>query len=914
MGDRPVSLQELTARASKFATDWADATDEFRDTTQFWTEFFAMFGVSARRSGTFQAPATRSSTGNTGFMDYFWPSKIAVEQKSAGKDLNVAFEQLNDYLTGGDIPDHNLPQLAVACDFQHWIVRNLDTGEEHRFTLSELSDHIALFGFLGGYTKLRFGTDEAEANAAAAELLGRIHDELVEANYTGNDLDVLLVRILFLLFADDTSVWDDGPGLFAAWIDARTNEDGSDLGDHLLKWFDMLRRPQDKRPPNLPPDLAAVPYVNGGLFADDIEMPYCNADIRARLLEACRFEWSTISPAVFGAMFQTVMDPEARREIGAHYTTAENIHRLIDPMFLNELREELEACGNGKSLESRDKLKTLHAKLANMHFLDPACGCGNFLIITYRELRRIEQAILERLHLTEDQVLDINQFRKVSLNQFHGIEIKPFPATIAQTAMWLAEHKANVELGEAIGHYVKSFPLEDRANIRCDNALTLAWTDLLPADDCSIVFGNPPFVGRQFRTAEQKADLAHAWQDLRGHGVLDYVTGWWVLAAKYIHRTGGRVAFVSTNSVVQGEQVALLWDMLCSLGHSIDFAHRPFVWSSDARGEAKVSVVVVGFSDEDCDTTKRLFDYPDPKGAPLEIAAHVIGPYLTADCPIVVRKARKPIVDSMPVPEYGSMSNDNGHLLVTPDQMAQIERDPIARKFVRPIVGADEMLSGKRRWCLWLVDASPEELTSSPVIRERLKLVREYRSSSNRKATSDAADTPSLFVEMRPQKHRYLAVPFVSSERRRFIPMAFFEPETIIIAPHWCVPNCDNFTFGLLQSSAFTSWVAAIGGRHESRFRMSPGTVYNTFPFPAASGEQQSSVESAADRVLEVRNAHSDTALGVMYDRDAMPANLVTAHRALDEAVDRVLELPPKPTPELRLRVLLDRYQELTNR
>ncbi len=907
MGDRPVSLQELTARASKFATDWADATDEFRDTTQFWTEFFAMFGVSARRSGTFQAPATRSSTGNTGFMDYFWPSKIAVEQKSAGKDLNVAFEQLNDYLTGGDIPDHNLPQLAVACDFQHWLVHNLDTGEEHRFTLSELPDHIALFGFLGGYTKLRFGTDEAEANAAAAELLGRIHDELVEANYTGSDLDVLLVRILFLLFADDTSVWDDGPGLFAAWIDTRTNEDGSDLGDHLLKWFDMLRRPKDERPPNLPPDLAAVPYVNGGLFADDIGMPYCNADIRTRLLEACRFDWSTISPAVFGAMFQTVMDPEARREIGAHYTTAENIHRLIDPLFLNELREELEACGNGKSRQSRDKLKTLHAKLASMHFLDPACGCGNFLIITYRELRRIEQAILERLQLTEDQVLDINQFRKVSLTQFHGIEIKPFPATIAQTAMWLAEHKANVELGEAIGHYVKSFPLEDRANIRCDNALTLAWTDLLPADECSIVFGNPPFVGRGMIDKERRKELEAVWGTQLNSNI-DYVTGWFAKTIGYLRdNPRARWGFVATNSISQGEAVPIVWRAILDEGWRCRFAQRSLKWTSDAKGTAAVRVSITGF-DKETTPEPTIHSYDNPEGT-LQTASN-ISPYLFDGPNIIVEAARRPLSVDLPEIAFGSMARDGGALIVESADIETFRLDPVANGYLRPFLGARQLLHNEERWCLWMEELRPGDASRSDLLRDRLDAVREFRLTSKAQSTRDAAETPHLFVQRAQPNTNYLAIPRVSSENRKFLAAAFCGPEVICSDALFSAPDPDGVAFALVSSTMFMTWQQTIGGRLEERIRFSKNLTYNTFPAPELTGDTRTALSDAGRAVLAARATYPDATLAELYDPVAMPVELTKAHQSLDHIVDALFGLNPNSDNAERLHVLLEAYED----
>lgn len=583
MSSTPISFQGLVTRAQDFVSEWAGESRERAEKDTFWNEFLDIFGVKRRRVATFEQAARRHSSGNTGHIDLFWASRLAVEHKSEGEDLSAAMDQLFDYLTGGSISQAELPGLAVVCDFSRFVVKDLDTGDQHSFDLGDLPLQVGIFGSLAGFTRHRFASHEDEANAQAAELLGLIHDELMASGYDGHHLRVLLVRLLFLLFADDTRVWDDGPGLFAEWLFERTADDGSDLGHHLKDWFDVLNTPFHERSKNLDIDLASLPFVNGGLFEEDIPRPFCNEAIRRRMLEACKFDWSAISPAVFGSMFQSVMDEVERRRLGAHYTTEANIRKVIDPLFMDELREKLETCGNGKSPASRRKLEDLQNHLASLQFFDPACGCGNFLVVAYRDLRKLELEINRRLRPGTQQLtlFDLEIMNKVKVSQFHGIEIEEFPARIAQTAMWLAEHIANLELGQTFNVYYAQFPLQDPAHIMRANAVREDWEQFLPSSKCDFIYGNPPFSGHaragQIETMREDKEIAFEPVGSKGLriGRLDYVSCWFAKAIPYLKAGNARAAFVTTNSLTQGEQARSLGPLLDRYEIDIDLHIEP---------------------------------------------------------------------------------------------------------------------------------------------------------------------------------------------------------------------------------------------------------------------------------------------------------------------------------------------------
>lgn len=635
--------------------------------------------------------------------------------------------------------------------------------------------------------------------------------------------------------------------------------------------------------------------------------------MRETLLLACRFNWSKISPAIFGSMFQSVMQPEQRRAIGAHYTTERNILKTIGPLFLDELQARLEAAG-----QDRMRLRALFADLRKLKFFDPACGCGNFLVIAYRELRRVELEVLRRLQHLDRNVragqlsADVSLLSHVDVDQFYGIEYEEFPARIAEVAMYLMDHLANQDLSQEFGLSYARIPLHTPANIHVDNALRIDWNAVLAAPDCSYVLGNPPFVAKKRRNTEQVEDMERIFG---GRTVLDYVTAWFVQAAEYVKGRPTRVAFVATNSIVQGEQVPALWPRLLAAGMQIDFAHRSFRWTSEARGRAAVYVVIVGFSDGGQRPRKLIYDYERATvDEPQERTANQINPYL-ADAPpdVIPIRSRSPLLP-VPAVRFGSMPNDGGDLLLdVVERDAIFANDPIASKYVRRLLGADGMLDGKQRWCLWLGSAEPADLRNSPELRARIARVRDYRLASDRKATRKLASTPALFGEIRQPSGPYISLPCHTSENRRYIPAIFAKPDVIAHNSTLTVQTADLYIFGLLHSAMWMAWVRAIGGRLESRYRISAELVYNTFPWPdPPTGPGRTRVAQAAQAILDARSAHPGSTLADLYDPLAMPADLVQAHAHLDRVTD-ALYARRSLDEVTRLAALIRRYDLLTS-
>ena len=914
-----LSWNEIRSRAYAFVDEWQGEGRERAEKDSFWNDFFNIFGISRRRVAVFEQLAQRHSTGNTGFMDVFWPGYLAAEHKSAGANLAAAMDQALDYMPS--IPDEHLPQLVVVCDFGRFVVRDLASGQSTRFTLADLPAHIELFGLLAGYREGGRHEDEEEVNLAATELLASFHDTLLDAGYDEHALRELLVRVMFLLFADDTGVWERG--LFHDLLLLRTRVDGSDLGSTLAFLFQILNTSPTRRSPDLDEMLARFTYINGNLFAGVLPIAATNRLMRERLLAASKFDWSAISPAVFGSMFQNVMTPKERRSLGAHYTTEGNILKVIGPLFLDDLRAELEYAGS-----ALPALNAFRDKLTGLTWLDPAAGCGNFLIISYREMRRLELDCLLRIRSASGELtrrgvgrkriagegqlgMDVSLEAQLHVGQFYGIEYEEFPARIAGAAMYLIDHLENLRLSAALGRYVMRFPITDSATIVQGNACRLDWNEVLPGERCSYLLGNPPFRGRQFRTVEQQDDMSIAFGGARHVGVLDYVTAWYAKAAGYLG-SNTRAALVSTNSIAQGEQAAVLWS---ALGGQVErtFAHRTFAWTSEARGKAHVHVVIVGFARPGVVAgPRRLFVYDNPKKPPTEERVVRINGYLADGPDVLITKANRPISPGVAEAVYGSMANDGGGLLVTAAQLPEFQADPVASRYLAPYIGGEEMLNSAPRWCLWLEDASPSDLRASPLLRERLEAVRAYRARSNRATTRAAAVTPSLFLERRRQSGRFLFVPFVSSERRNYLPTAFFEPPAVAAAPHWCLPGVTDAVFGVLSSALFTTWLRTVAGRLESRFRLSPGTVYNTFPFPDLDGAAGARVAAEARAVLAARAASPTATLAELYDPLAMPLALVSAHQALDRAVLSAYGAPRARSEQQQQALLFSRYVSLT--
>ena len=749
----PLSWNEIRNRATTFSRDWSDATRERSDSQTFWNEFFEVFGIRRRTVASFEEPV-RNLGGATDFIDLLWSGKLIAEHKSRGRDLGKAHTQAMGYIqnlhnTGRG---EQAPRYVLVSDFARFALHDLEPEEGRPetldFALSEFPAQIRHFAFIAGYDTRRLDAEDP-ANIDATALLANLHDRLKEGGFKGHDLERFMVRILFCLFAEDTRIFE--PDAFKNFILHRTREDGSDTGAQLSRLFEVLNTPEGERQRNLDEHLAALPYVNGELFVEPLRFADFNAAMRTALLTCSNFRWEKISPAVFGSLFQEIMEDRERRQIGAHYTSERDIMKLIRSLFLYDLRERFE-----RIRRDRSSLAKFHRELGEMRFLDPACGCGNFLVIAYRELRRLELDVIAARFGDEPTEADIRASAVLHVGQFHGIEIEEWPVRIAEVAMWLMDHQMNAELFARFGQVKATTPLTRSPHVVQGNALRITWNDVLPAAECKFVLGNPPFVGKAFMSARQKEDMAGVFDGVTGAGVLDYVTAWYMRAGEYIRNSDIRVAFVSTNSITQGEQVGILWqELFRRFQLHIHFGHRTFSWTSEARGRAHVHVVIVGFGCEDT-RTKRIFDYENDPAEPAVAQARNISPYLVEGSDIVVRTRTNPIGGARPI-IFGNMPNDGGHLLLDDaERTALLAEEPGAASYLRPILGSVEFIHAQSRWCLWLADISPVELRRLPLVMARVEAVRRHRLASPRNTTRELAGAPSLFGEIRQPTTRFL--------------------------------------------------------------------------------------------------------------------------------------------------------------
>lgn len=905
-----LSLAEIRARAIAFAQEWKDERREAAEKQTFWNEFFGVFGIHRRRVASFEVPVALRD-GRHGAIDLFWPGTLLVEHKSRGLDLTAAFRQAADYFSG--IRDEDLPKFVIVSDFGRFRVYNLDEREQTEFPLAHLPRHIATFGFLTGHT-VKPLPDAPHVNVKAAGLMAELHDQLRQNGYAGHPLAVLLVRLMFCMFADRTGLW--ATGLFRQIIDRQSSEDGRTLGRLLSEVFVVLDTPETERQRNLDEDLGALPYVNGRLFSERIDPPAFDLVSRRTLLRCCAFDWSAVSPAIFGAMFQGVMDEERgrRRQVGAHYTSERNILKALGPLLLDPLREELRRARGAAAL------RALLARISRIAILDPACGCGNFLIVAFRELRQMEIEIHRRLQRPAraggGRFLSIDFTRGIGIDAMCGIEIEEFPVRVAETALYLTDHIMNMRAEEEFGQNFVKLPLSRAPNIVRGNALRLNWSDVVPIGRLTCVVGNPPFIGKKARSAEQVEDMSLVFGDWPKAGELDYVSAWYVKAIEFVRGTDVPVAFVSTNSVTQGEQVSILWPKLRASGLGIRFAHRTFRWDNDAPGEASVFCVIIGWAwSQDTEESSRrphralLFDYDTPSGEPHVVEVARINPYLVDHEDVFVSPRREPLFPA-PVATFGNMPNDDGNFLFSEAEYDQfLTSEAGARELFRPFASAREVLYGKARYCLWLKDAAPAALRSLPLVRERIDRVRAFRAASSREATRRLANTPALFGEIRQPTSAYVWIPRHSSETRRYIPIAFMPVTTIVADSCIAVHSDDRYVFGVLQSTMHMAWMRQVCGRLESRYRYSVELVYNCFPWPTGpSPRLQQGVREAAGAVLKARAAVSGQALADLYDAAVMPPALQAAHRDLDRAVDRCYRGRRFEGELARVRYLLEAY------
>jgi hypothetical protein len=910
-----LNWNEIKSRALLFSKTWADACNEDSQAKPFLIDFFEIFGITNKRVATFELNVKKLG-GAQGFVDLFWPGVLLVEHKSRGKSLDDAVDQAIGYLH--NLPERDLPQLVVVCDFARFRVCRLASGKTHEtmeFELQHLHKHVKLFGLLAGY-KVQDIQAEDPVNIKAAERMGRLHDALKASGYSGHALEVLLVRLLFCLFADDTGIFQPAQS-FRDFVEERTAPDGSDLGPRLGQLFQVLNTHEGQRSAHIDEQLGKFAYINGKLFEETLPMADFSTAMREALLDACALDWSAISPAIFGSLFQSIMDEKARRNLGAHYTSEANILKLIKPLFLDELHAEFERVKG-----HRNKLFEFHKKLRQLTFFDPACGCGNFLVISYRELRELELKVLRADHELSAHkgqlTVDVHGLIGVNVDQFYGIEIEEFPAQIAQVALWLVDHQMNLRVSVEFGLYFARIPLKSSPGIRHANALRLDWNEVLPAERCNYLLGNPPFIGAKFMDDAQREDARLVFEGIDNSGLLDFVAAWYVKATRYVKaETNCRCAFVSTNSITQGEQVGVLWGWMLSQGIRIQFAHRTFNWSNEARGKAAVHCVIVGFGMQDL-SHKTIYEYEDIKGTPLAVPAKNINPYLVDAPDVVLPRRNNPICD---VPEIGIGNkpiDDGNYLFSTEERDAFIALEPQSKKWFRRWLGADEFLNGYERWCLWLGDCPPSELRAMPEAMKRVQAVKNVRLASKSAPTRKLADTPTRFhVENMPDTS-YLVLPEVSSERRVFIPFGFENPETLCSNLVKVAPNATSLHFGVLSSTMHNAWVRATCGRLESRYRYSKDIVYNNYPWPGFAGEplsdkHRTAIEQAAQCVLDARAQFADASLADLYDPLTMPPALLKAHQKLDAAYQPSGGKKNYASDAERVAFLFELYQRITS-
>lgn len=876
-----LSQEEIRFRAAKFARERRRELNRESEARGFLAAFFQVLGLTRWRVIS-RARQIEMADG-TPCTELFWKGKIIIRLLAGGADLSTAAATALEKVS--QLPHHEVPHFLLVCDGKNWHYRDLASGTEADFTLTALPEHIHLFHDLAGYEQVTC-QEEDPVNVKAAELLGTLNDRLAAAGCTGHALELTLVRILFCLFAEDTGILPRNS--FRDYILSTTAEDGSDLPARLAELFLTLATPPAERAGGADESLRGFPCISRELFGEPASAGEGTAAVRAALLDCCEPDWGMISPAIFGSMFQCILKPEERRVLGAHYTSERNILKLINPLFLNDLRAEFDSIRHDKSNRKEARLRAFHTRLAALTFLDPACGCGNFLVIAYRELRRLELAVISEREQMEkgqsgtDWVLTANDVCLVNVNQFHGIEIEAFPAQIAQVAMWLMDHQMNLEAGNYFGEPYARIPLTATAAIVHANALRTDWDELIPRGELHYILGNPPFSGARYMSKEQKMDLMQVFTGVPGAGDLDFVAAWFKKSADYMRGTGIRTALVATNSLSQGQTVGLLWQhLLKELGATITFACRTFKWSNEARNNAAVHCTITGFTLTEPPAEKLLTDESgDTRRVP-----HING-YLVGAPDIFITNRRKPLC---PAPEMGTGNKpiDDGNYLFTAEEKAAfLAEEPQAERFFRPWLGSRELIHGVPRFCLWLGDCTEAELAELPQCRRRIEAVKEFRARSGSAPTRALAARPARFhVENMPAGSS-IAIPKVSSENRRYIPMAFLEPPTLCSDLLQLIPGATLYHFGVLTSAMHMAWTRAICGRLKSDYRYSNKLVYNNFPWPQATEADRERISGLAQDVLRARALYPDRSLAELYAPHSMPKELLAAHRKLDAAVD----------------------------
>jgi hypothetical protein len=895
--------------ARKFAEKYAQVSSEKQFAQTFWRDFFSQLLHIDDLTSTgieFEVPVRSHLTGKVKWIDVLWSGVLLVEHKSAGEDLDKAEQQAREYLMS--LEPSKVPPVVIICDFARFRIIEVLAGTSHEFALADLPANLdrlkAVFGNKGvGSTAV-----EISADAKAADLMANLFIAFENAGYTGHETSVFLVRVLFLLFAEDTRLMRKS--IFTNFV-SESPASGTGLGAMLQELFLVLNTDKPKRASTLAPELADFPYVNGGLFAETISNFSFTPVMRQALLDACAYDWSGISPAIFGSLFQSVRDAQTRREMGEHFTSEQNIMKVVGDLFLTDFTKKMNT-----AWDSPAQLRKFHNDLAEYHWADPACGSGNFLVVALKQMRSLELRVMARLQEldgTSQLQLDATWGQRVGLHQFHGIEIDEWSASIARVALHLADHQSNLIWEEIIGAAPNRLPLTETANIANANALRVDWGSVFPLGEKTFIMGNPPFFGARFQTPEQKADTLAIWGNIKGAGEMDFVANWHLIASRHLAQHGGQAAFVSTSSITQGEQAAILNPQLRALGIGIVFAHRTFSWQNDARGQAAVHCVIMGLSNV-LPKKRRLWSYPDIKGQPILHQVSNINAYLLDAPDVVITSRSTPLSPDTPRMDFGSMPNDGGYLSDIDTEEAERIRqsDPLAAKYLRRLIGGRELIHNEQRFCLWLEGADPNDLRRSGELAKRIEAVRDQRASSKREATKRLASRPMEFGEIRQPKADYLAVPLISSEDRDYLQVAPMTADVVSNNKIGIIQHKSLDTFAMLVSRVFTVWNKAVSGRLESRLNVSITTTYNNFPFPELTEQQREVIERGAESVLVARSSFAYNSLADLYGANSMPPALRRAHEALDTSVLRAFGMTNSATDEDILAMLFQRYKEAT--
>jgi len=901
--------KQMAIAAAEFAERWKGRGYERGESQPFWIDLLTnVFGIETPSDGFITFEDHRMVDASNFIDGRIRSTKILIEQKSLGKDLRAGirqsdnslltpFQQARRYVVTLPVSEH--PRWIVTCNFCEFLVYDMEqpNGEPEQILLENLGKEYYRLMFLVD-AKNEHLSKEIKVSKEAGEIVGKIYEALLE-QYDDNSpealrwLNILCVRIVFCLYAEDAGIFSHDQ-----FHDFLARYEAEDMRRALRDLFEVLNTPLEKRSKYLKDDLKAFPYTNGGLFEEEIEIPQFTEELRTTLLQnaSLDFDWSEISPTIFGAVFESTLNPETRRSGGMHYTSIENIHKVIDPLFLNDLRRELDEILEEKVERQRQKkLDDFQDRLASLTFLDPACGSGNFLTETYLSLRRLENEVIrERFHgqafLGFEEVNPV----KVGIHQFYGIEINDFAVTVATTALWISEAQMLRETEKIIKHDIEFLPLKSYSNIVEGNALHVDWQSVVPKEKLNFIIGNPPFVGARMMAqgSSQKKDVERLFGKIKDVQDLDYVCCWYKKAAQLMQNSHTRTGFVSTNSICQGSQVPILWNVLFNDFHvRINFAYQTFKWNSEASEKAAVHCVIIGFSTDEV-KNKYLFT---PSGQKQQVIH--ISPYLFEGDNTFAVSQKTPLCD-VPQMNFGNQPRDGGHFVLTGEEKeALLQQEPTLAKWIRPYIGAEEFIKQKSRYCLWLRDAQPADIKQSKFLYDRVQAVREFRLASSAKTTQGYAKVPHLFAQItQPEGADCLLVPRVSSERRRYAPIGFIKAGVVASDAVQIIPNATLYHFGVLTSNVHMAWMRVVCGRLKSDYRYSKEQVYNTFPWPNPTETQKVKIEQTAQAILDARAKYPDTSLADLYDEVTMPVELRKAHQDNDRAVMQAYGFPVKST------------------